>query len=129
MNIAEAEPLALYLIRTWLGEDWTLKWTRKLTKGGSCYRGLKKIELSRKVVEVNDEAGVRELILHEIAHGRMPFGPFKSHGPMWQEIARSIGCTGDPHPNIRWPQRTAKLVRRVARMQRGASTWSWVTVR
>lgn len=51
-----------------------------------------KLCLSRYVIELNDEAEVRDTILHEIAHFLVGHG--HNHDWVWQSKARSIGCNG-----------------------------------
>jgi predicted SprT family Zn-dependent metalloprotease len=49
--------------------------------------------MSSYYVAVNDVAEVRDTILHEIAHAHV--GNAAGHGPVWQRMARSIGCNGE----------------------------------
>ena len=51
------------------------------------------IGLSRPLTLVNDEACVRDTILHEIAHAKA--GHAAAHGYAWRQVARSIGAQPD----------------------------------
>lgn len=55
-----------------------------------CFRPLQLILLSGPVVDAMTIEGVREMVLHEIAHA-LTTG---SHDEAWVAVARSIGCTG-----------------------------------
>jgi SprT protein len=52
-----------------------------------------RIELSAPLVELNEEADVRDTILHEIAHAKA--GHAAGHGYQWKIMARSIGCDAE----------------------------------
>jgi predicted SprT family Zn-dependent metalloprotease len=45
------------------------------------------------LVELNDEAKVRDTILHEIAHAMV--GRLHGHDFKWKHTAQQIGCTGE----------------------------------
>jgi SprT protein len=93
MKLAQARKLANDLIRLHkLSPAWSFKFDRSKVSFGKCYYGKKQISLSRYLVELNDEDEVRDTILHEIAHALAPRGA--GHGPVWQSIAKSIGCNG-----------------------------------
>ena len=51
------------------------------------------IGLSRPLTVVNDEACVRDTILHEIAHAKAGYAA--AHGYAWRQVARSIGAQPD----------------------------------
>jgi predicted SprT family Zn-dependent metalloprotease len=71
---------------------WKFEFDRAIQRFGQCNWRKKKISLSAKLVLLNDEAEVRDTILHEIAHALAPAG--SNHGPKWKKIAQAIGCTG-----------------------------------
>lgn len=48
------------------------------------------LRLSAKLVVLNEEAQVRDVILHEVAH--LLAGHAAGHGPRWQEVCRRIGA-------------------------------------
>lgn len=68
------------------GTTYFYVWPTILTR--SCT--VQKISLSEPLVELNDEATVRNTILHEIAHAKA--GMAAGHGYAWKQIARSIGA-------------------------------------
>ena len=93
MEIAQAETIAYDLMRLHnLLPKWTLTFDRSKVCFGKCYYSRRQISLSRYLVELNDEAEVRDTILHEIAHALAPRGA--GHGPKWQAVAVAIGCNG-----------------------------------
>lgn len=50
-----------------------------------------RITLSANYVDLLPESEIRDVILHEIAHGLA--GHKAGHGPIWKAHARRIGCT------------------------------------
>lgn len=70
---------------------WVFTFDRARRRFGNCNFTHKRLSLSAYLVHLNDEAQVRDTILHEIAHALA--GPQAGHGPVWQEKARAIGCT------------------------------------
>jgi predicted SprT family Zn-dependent metalloprotease len=91
MELEAAHKLAIELMRLHrVPTAWTFAFDRSKVRFGRCHYGLKQISLSRYLVELNDEAEVRDTILHEIAHALAP--KRAGHGPAWQAVARSIGC-------------------------------------
>ena len=81
-----ARRLALGLMREHrVPGDWLFEFDRSKVRFGRCHYGRKEISLSRHLVELNDEAEVRETILHEIAHALAPWGW------AWAEVAASGG--------------------------------------
>lgn len=100
MKIQDASRLARQLLDRHGLPGWRISWNwRWKWQGGSCDRVHHVIKLARKVVLVNNEAGVRELILHEIAHALTDGG----HNVQWRKVARAIGCSGKMKPEIDWP--------------------------
>jgi predicted SprT family Zn-dependent metalloprotease len=73
-----------------LPPDWSFQFDRSKVRFGKCNYGRREISLSQFLVALNDEADVKETILHEIAHALAP--PRAGHGPAWRAIATSIGC-------------------------------------
>lgn len=78
-----------------LSREWTFRWQNKKVSLGTCSYQKKEIRLSKWYVELNDEAEVRDTILHEIAHalsyerhGSKGIG----HGRLWRSICREIGA-------------------------------------
>jgi len=91
MKPDDAKMLAQQLMRHYHLHDWTFAWNRRKRALGMCFWGKKQIELSLPFVQRNDEAAVRDTILHEIAHALA--GQKAGHGPAWKRICRQIGAT------------------------------------
>src|SRR3954466_3618137 len=93
MELAQARKLADDLMRLHkLSPKWSFKFDRSKVSFGKCHYAKKQISLSQHLVELNNEAEVRDTILHEIAHALAPRGA--GHGPAWRSVALSIGCNG-----------------------------------
>ncbi|MBC7762064.1 MAG: hypothetical protein H7201_09775 [Candidatus Saccharibacteria bacterium] len=89
---------------------WTFKMDRATVRLGLCQFGPKVISLGAVYVESADEAAVRDIILHEIAHAlvgayvltptgrvvhnRQGHATKIGHGWQWKIQAREIGCSG-----------------------------------
>lgn len=76
-------------------EGWTFAFDNAKRRLGVCNYTNRQIGLSRYLVVLNEEAQVRETILHEIAHalsmiryGRKAAG----HGPLWKKVCEEIGA-------------------------------------
>lgn len=81
-----------------ISRGWNFKWDYAKKRAGRCCYGPRTISLSKPVVEVRDEASVRNTILHEIAHALVRIErPLERHGhdDVWRRRAQSIGCTGE----------------------------------
>lgn len=76
------------------GNDaWQLRCSRGKNLLGFCqHRPVKRISLSSYLLWYGTDDEFIEIVLHEIAHALA--GPGQGHGPKWQAIAKSIGCTG-----------------------------------
>lgn len=72
---------------------WEFDFCRAKRTFGWCDYNTRTIALSRILTRMNDEATVRNTVLHEIAHALA--GPDAGHGPAWKAKARSIGCDGN----------------------------------
>ena len=103
MRLDDARRLALDLMREHLtvvmvhpgespriGGPWTFAFDRSVSRFGCCKFGKRKITLSKKLTELNDESDVRDTILHEIAHAIA--GWEAHHGPKWKAVAKRIGA-------------------------------------
>ncbi len=91
MNTAQAEKLATKLMHEHGLTDWTFRFDNAVSRFGLCSYRKKEISLSKQLVELNSEAEVRDVILHEIAHAIAPKG--EGHGRVWKETALAIGCS------------------------------------
>lgn len=78
-----------------LSDCWTFRFDRSMKRAGLCHFGRKVISLSRHMVlhPSIDDAAVRNILLHEIAHALV--GAEHGHGPHWQAKAKEIGCDGN----------------------------------
>jgi predicted SprT family Zn-dependent metalloprotease len=87
---------AAILARTLMNEHglghWAFQFDRSVRRFGVCRFGTQTISMSQRLVELNEEARVRNTILHEIAHALV--GPGHGHNHVWRNKARSIGCDG-----------------------------------
>lgn len=79
---------------------WRFQFDGARRRFGLCSYKFKMIFLSARLVELNDEAEVRDTILHEIAHAlnyldvkaRLGRAPKSHHGPAWKAMCRRIGA-------------------------------------
>jgi hypothetical protein len=68
-----------------------------------CFRLGKLIILSGPVVQRTSVVGVREIVLHEVAHALTD----GDHNEAWQAMARRIGCTGNTQIQLEFYQEVA----------------------
>jgi hypothetical protein len=128
MNVDLAEQLAYSLLEKhglsgrpssdWISTStgWRVIWESSwLVRAGRTNRILRWIHLSQPIVELNDEAAVRNLILHEIAHALTSGG----HDIDWQMMCRKIGCSSDINPAMILPRRPSR------KKMRGRRAWLW----
>ena len=99
MNLRDAKEMALDLMREHGLRDveskekfWHFEFDRSRRRFGYCDYSKQKISLSRALTRLNDDARVRNTVLHEIAHALAEKGT--GHGPAWRHIAFAIGCDG-----------------------------------
>lgn len=94
MNKFEASKLANELMEkhgvTAMGYRFAFNNRRRAA--GICSYRKRTIELSLPLTLLANVEDVTDTILHEIAHALA--GPAAGHGPVWQRIAKSIGCNG-----------------------------------
>jgi len=92
MDLESARKLAVDLVAAHgLAPRWKFAFDRATRRFGNCDYTYRRITLSAPLTLLNDEAKVKDTILHEIAHALAPKGA--GHGPAWKTIAQSIGCT------------------------------------
>lgn len=92
MELIEAQQLAKELMQQHNVSHYHFKFDNAVRRFGYCSYTKKTISLSKKIVILNDEATVRNVILHEIAHAML--GKGYGHSLTWVRTARSIGCDG-----------------------------------
>ena len=94
MKLFEAKQLATQLMdkHGLLTNGWYFHFDSAKRRFGCCHYGHKRISLSRELVELNDEARVKNTILHEIAHALVGRG--HGHDHVWRAKAIEIGCDG-----------------------------------
>ena len=90
MELIDAHEAAAELKRLHGLKGWLFTFDGAVRRFGSCDYNTKTITLSRKLTRLNDEATVRNVVLHEIAHALA--GPRAGHGPAWRAQAEGIGC-------------------------------------
>lgn len=81
------------LMDQWDLDEWYLEWSDARSYAGQCSHKREVIKLSKPWMKANlgDEALIRDIILHEIAHALA--GPRAGHGPVWKRWARTVGAT------------------------------------
>ncbi len=89
----EIEALIADLIPRERCGTWTFDFDNAATRGGVAKFTSRTITMSRKLVPIWTRAQVINTALHEIAH--VLAGRENGHGPIWREIAISIGCDGE----------------------------------
>jgi len=70
--------------------DWSFRFSRGKRQLGYCREQTKTIALSLHYIQLNDEAHVRDTILHEIAHALA--GHANGHNAKWKAVCRRIGA-------------------------------------
>jgi predicted SprT family Zn-dependent metalloprotease len=95
MLLSEAKSLAIELMNLHglLDKGWSFEFDNAKRRFGCCRYGSKRITLSKALVSLNDEARVKNTILHEIAHALVGHG--HGHDIVWKRIAMAIGCDGN----------------------------------
>jgi predicted SprT family Zn-dependent metalloprotease len=91
MKISDCHDLARELMRQHGLVHWSLKFDESKRRFGQCRMRDQVISLSWRLVDLNDEATVKDTILHEIAHALTPRA---GHGWKWRAKALEIGCDG-----------------------------------
>lgn len=69
---------------------WQFRWSHAKRQAGSCSYKSRVIRLSRPIAELWGPEGMRDTILHEIAHAKA--GYKAAHGPAWRDVCRQIGA-------------------------------------
>jgi len=71
---------------------WIFDFDNALTRCGCCKHRSRRIQVSKHYATLNNEANVRDTILHEIAHALVGVG--HGHNYVWRTKAIEIGCKG-----------------------------------
>lgn len=90
MDLNDAAALAEQLMKQHRLRGWSFRFNRRKRALGLCVYAYKRIELSMYFVHQNDEAAVRDTVLHEIAHAIA--GHKAGHGPKWKQVCVAIGA-------------------------------------
>lgn len=102
-SITDTHKLARKLIEEILVDQhgihgWTFQLDNARRRLGACHYHKRIITMSRHLIPVASKEEVKETILHEIAHAIAGAGA--NHGPKWQQVAKSIGCTAQRCHNV-----------------------------
>lgn len=90
MTLYQAKRLAEGLFGEHGLDNWIIQFDNAKTRCAQCRYTPRVISLSRHYVTRNDEALVRNTILHEIAHALI--GPGHGHNHVWKASARRVGA-------------------------------------
>lgn len=90
MNADEAVYLAEDILEEFRLTGWTVALDNSVARFGVCRYRTKTISLSRRIVELNDEAEVEDTIRHEVAHALA--GSDAGHGPEWRAACLRTGA-------------------------------------
>jgi predicted SprT family Zn-dependent metalloprotease len=95
MKLNDAAFLAVALMEKHglVNQGWRFKFDNARRRFGVCKHRSKVIGLSQHLVALNDEAKVKDTILHEIAHALVGRG--HGHDSVWKRKALEIGCNGE----------------------------------
>jgi len=92
MDLDAAARLARGLIAEHGLDDWSFRFDRARRRAGLCRYDRREISLSGPLTVLYDEADVREVVLHEVAHALV--GARHGHDARWRATARRIGASG-----------------------------------
>lgn len=76
-----------------INSGWKFEYDNARRRFGCCKHRSKRITVSKHLVSLNDEARVKNTILHEIAHALVGCG--HGHDWVWKRKAIEIGCDGE----------------------------------
>lgn len=105
MTESQCKAMVLENIEKHLNSNWTFKWSNAKRSAGSCrIKGIKlpsgkskivkgTISISKSILKEMTYEGVKDTILHEIAHAiQYEKTGSSDHGPIWKKIAKSLGA-------------------------------------
>ncbi|WP_026460665.1 SprT-like domain-containing protein [Schaalia suimastitidis] len=90
MELTDASQLATSLMSLHGLSEWTFAFDRGRRRAGACHHAKRTITLSAALTRLYDEATVRDVVLHEIAHALV--GARHGHDRVWREAACRIGA-------------------------------------
>ena len=93
VSLIEIENEANKLLRKYELINWQFAFDLAENRSGVCYYDRKLIRLSVTYCIKATKQEITNTLLHEIAHALA--GPQNGHNRKWQQIARSIGCSGE----------------------------------
>jgi SprT protein len=71
-------------------DGWTFRWDRAVRRAGQCDFKRRVISLSKPIAELWGPEGMRDTVLHEIAHAKAGYAA--AHGEAWKRECRRIGA-------------------------------------
>ncbi|URP22098.1 SprT-like protease [Microbacterium phage Big4] len=103
MNIQQITQLGYQIMAEHGLHGWTIVWDNARNRGGQCRYSSRTISLSRLIVPTWEDAEIRNVLLHEIAHA---LTPGHSHDAVWRRQLLSMGGDGRrTHNNATVPGR------------------------
>lgn len=103
MNITQITQLGYQLMDEHGLYGWNIVWDNARNRGGQCRYATRTISLSRLIVPTWEDAEIRNVLLHEIAHA---LTPGHSHDAVWRRKLISMGGDGSrTHSNATVPGR------------------------
>ena len=93
MKLDDARILAELLMEQRGLHEWRFDFDRAKSRFGACHYFKRLITLSTELTQLNEEAEVEDVILHEIAHAIA--GRLAGHGPAWKAVAEYIGARAE----------------------------------
>ena len=103
MNITQITQLGHQLMDEHGLYGWRIVWDNARKRGGQCRYNTRTISLSRLIVPTWEDAEIRNVLLHEIAHA---LTPGHSHDAVWRRKLISMGGDGSrTHSNATVPGR------------------------
>jgi len=125
----EVERLARELLAAHGLLNWSFAFNRRKTTMGVCFYTRRTIELSIHFVERNEDAEIRDTLLHEIAHALV--GPRHGHDAVWKAACRRIGARPErlahevKMPVGRWQAQCSQCGTRYHRYRRPKRMRGW----
>lgn len=92
MDLDAAARLARGLMAQHGLRGWSFRFDRARRRAGLCRYDRREISVSGPLTALYDEADVREVVLHEIAHALV--GARHGHDRVWRATARRLGASG-----------------------------------